>query len=53
MISGVYTAVVHRIVREDFLVVFVDIGTHMRLDLLGSAEDVLAAPASACVAGKV
>ena len=42
MIYGVYTTVFHRSIRDDFLLVFVDIGTYMRLDLLlGSAKGCL------------
>ena len=41
-LHGVYTTVVYRIIHDDFLLVFVDIGTYMRLDLLlGSAKGCL------------
>ena len=42
MIYGVYTIAVHRNIRDDCLLVSVDIGTYMQLDLLlGSAKGCL------------
>ena len=49
-IYGVYETVIYRRISDEFLSVSVNIGTYMRLDL---PRDALAAPASACVAGKV
>ena len=42
MIYGIYTIVIYRIIRDDFLLISVDIGTYMRLNLLlGSAKGCL------------
>ena len=34
MMNGLFTTIIYRSIRDDFLFISVDIGTYMRLDLL-------------------